>query len=272
MRPEYANHQTEASVVAALASPVVTTVNGKPFVLLPGEEPALLAKALDPPAHVKQSLEIQTLDGLREFLKMHGEALETVVFADRKGLRLSVVFDYHLAEDCPNHCENRARFRLEPDERFERFRRVFRQWISQELLIDLIEENEAVFQRPASAEMLALAQHLEIHQKSKVVARRSARNGTGALAFETSEGEETTKVPERVVLGLPVYQGLYDAEGRRKAWLVDCRLRYRVAGGEGVQFMLVPSGLEELLDSVWREIVDGVRLWDRAVVVEGAEP
>jgi hypothetical protein len=106
--------------------------------------------------------------------------------------------------------------------------------------------------------MLSLAANLEIYQNCKVVNRRNAQNGTGEIRFETSEGEQSTKLPEFVTVGVPIYSGLRAEDGKLKAWLIQMRLRYRVQNGV-VTFRLAPVKLDDLLDQVWTELVAELR-------------
>lgn len=269
----FSQHQTEASVIADLMKPSIQTIRGLPFSLVPGEHPKLIDAALTPPPFIAQNVVLASLEAMKAFCEFHGyedaDEQGPVIFASQKSLSFTLIFDYHLSCMTPAHSANRALVALAKDPRFVRWERMFNQWMDQEAFVDLLTENEAALHTPPAAEMLTLAENLEIHQNCKVVNRRSARNGTGEIRFETSEGEGSTKVPEFITIGVPIYEGLRTDKGP-KAWLIQLRLRYRVKNGL-VEFQLVPVKLEDILEGIWRDLLDEVRKIGPEVI-EGVAP
>lgn len=273
---DYSEHQTENSVIADLVarSTRVETINGLPFAIIPGDIPALIEDAVAPPRYVKQNRRLDTLESFREFLDGHYAPDGTVpaLFADKAQSRFTAVFDYHLSEDIPGRCENVAYFNLEFDPRYTRWSEKFDKWISQGELADLIDRNQAAMVSPSAADMLALAENLEIHQNHKVVGKKSTRNGVGEISYEVAEGSESTKIPPVIVIGVPIYKGLHaeSAVGRGpiKAWQIPLRVRYRVYNG-AVTFMLVADTIDDILDDAWNGVVADVAAWDSANVYEG---
>lgn len=275
MDPAYRTHATDAGVAADLADRCtrIEKINGKPFAVRPGELPVLIEDAFGPADHIKQLITVATLLALKEFILYHRQVDASVppIFADKAAKRFTAVFDYHPSSTEPDFCSNRAAFALAHDPRYAAWAGACNRWISQEDLVDLIENNAPSLIEPASASMLELAENLEIHQSSKVVNRRSRVNGTGQLSFETSEGEASTKLPETLVIGVPIYKGLRTHEGKTKAWQIRLRLRYRVKDGH-VSFYLKMENLEDLLDDLWEDLVKSVRAWECATVIEGDAP
>jgi hypothetical protein len=277
---DYSSNKTEASVIADLIPTDIRTINGRPFATIPGQSPALILAAEEPPPFVVANVQIHTLASLLAYLKVHQaipenasvcDGIRTIInqreliVADKAEARIVIIFDYHRSASQPARVKNLATLRLELDGRFIRFQKKFSTWISQEDFIDLIEENEAAYRTPSSSSMLELAENLEFHHTSKVVSRKTSRNGTGEIRFESNEGEQSTKLPEYIDLGLPIYKGFVDESGKLKAWVIRCRLRYRL-NKDGVLFMLVPQGLDDLLDEVWNDLIGQVSQWGPPVI------
>jgi hypothetical protein len=273
---DYSCHATENSVLADILhrQTRVEVINGLPFAIIPGEFPALIEDAVEPPRYVEQVVELDTLNSFINYIREHSSgggdyATPVVLFATRESGMLSAVFDYHETSTCPGRGINVAGFALKHDDRYTRWAKHFDEWVSQDTLADLIDRNQAAMVSPPAADMLALAENLEIHQSHRVTGKKSMRNGVGEISYETDEGPDSTKIPAEIVIGVPIYKGLLSETGALLAWQIRLRIRYRISN-QRVVFQLVPEGLEEVLDQAWSSVVMQVLEADVATVFEGA--
>jgi uncharacterized protein YfdQ (DUF2303 family) len=271
---DYSAHTTENSVLADICARQtrVEWINGQPFAIIPGELPALIEEAVAGPRFVLQTVELDTLASFINYIREHsggGDEASPVLFATRESGMLSAVFDYHETATSPGRGVDVAGFTLRHDDRYTRWSKHFDEWISQDTLADLIDRNQSAMVSPPAADMLALAENLEIHQSHRVTGKKSMRNGVGEISYETDEGPDSTKIPAEIVIGVPIYKGLFAENGSLQAWQIRLRIRYRISN-QRVVFQLVPEGLEEVLDQAWSSVVMQVTDADVATVFEGA--
>lgn len=205
---------------AGVREPVeVTTPDGRTLLFVPA---GLVERDIsDPnreikrPEHIRQSVTVQTVDALVEYLQSFKTAA-TRMFADIDHSRIVSVIDYHHASDealpgPADHLFHRATLTLPFSQEWKTWMAVTGKMMSQLEFARFIEENAADIEAPSGAELLEVVR--DLHAVRKVNFKKVVRTATDHENFEYSDETEarTTKgnieLPTKFLLRLPIYFG-----------------------------------------------------------------
>jgi len=146
-------------------------------------------------------------------------------------------------------------FRKTPQ--WEKWQKIDGKLLSQEEFAEFIEENLTDIQVPAGAEMLEIAQFLEVNRDLRF--KSGLRLQSGAVEFERVEtdnvsvGKSKIAVPDMIKLGLKPFMGL-------DSFIIDARFRWRLSGGRltlGIKLMRVETLMEQIVADVVGKIDAG---------------
>ena len=216
-------------------------------------------REIEPPAHIRQTVALQTVDSLADYVIAFRTA-STRLFADHRANRIVAVLDYHHgaateaetpAADLLFH---RATLDLPFSEEWKFWAAIDNKWFDQLTFARYLEENSADIEAPAGAELIDIIR--DIHAVRAVNFKKAVRTATDNYSFEYSdETKATTKdgaveIPNRFLLSIPVYFG-------GQTHQVFAFLRWKLAGTD-LSLGINLHRAEHVRQAVFRELVDDI--------------
>ncbi|MFC0633269.1 DUF2303 family protein [Brevundimonas balnearis] len=211
--------ETEAGVIAELAvrangGEVVHGPNGRTFLV---SAPGAVVKditdphgiVVDPPARIRQSVTLQTVDSLVDYVDRF-KTKDTVLFADIRQSSIAALIDYHGPGEAA-HVDHKATMILPFSEEWKTWTAIDGKMMDQLTFARFLEENAVDVVAPSGADLLEVCRDLQA--KRKVDFRKAVRTNTDNENFEyTDETTATAKsggveVPSKFQLKVPVYFG-----------------------------------------------------------------
>ncbi|MDB5458120.1 MAG: hypothetical protein JWP92_3705 [Caulobacter sp.] len=224
---EQPNTDTEAGMIATLAlaaadakeATIIETKDGHRFLVVPQGMKATeitLANAVAPllPDHIGQTITLQTLDSLTEYVQRF-KTEETVLVANITTNTIRAVIDYH-APTAPGHAAHAAVLTLPYSVEWKIWTAIDNKLFPQLEFARFLEENAADIKAPAGADLLEACRDIQANRKVNFT--KAVRTASDNENFEYTD--ETTassrkgglELPSKFVLGLPVYFGDSDTE------------------------------------------------------------
>ena len=176
---------------------------------------------------------LNTVDSLVRYVLRH-RTPDSVVYADQEREKITAVLDDHGAE--PGHREHRAIYPCPVTVEWDAWRKALRIPMSQEALVDFLEERALEVVQPTGAELQEMLR--ELHVKADVSWRKAFDERTGTVRLEYKEDVSDASgragqvsLPTQFVIGVPVYKGgdPYRCEVRLRYRLNDAKLRLQLS-------------------------------------------
>lgn len=212
------------------------------------------------------------VESLVDYVNRHKRD-HTVAFAPLSPPSIRVVFDFHGEDGTNGWCTDRAKY--EPA-----FSRQWRVWthregpnshFTQADFGDFVEVNsddlrgDEAAGLASAARMLEVARNLVIHTGSKYERTIDPTTGTGTLIVSDEHTKNSTKIPKRFGLAIPVF------EGSATAYLVECQLRMVMHEGRP-RFSYVMLNREAVREKAAAELREAVRVRCGIPVFVGEPP
>ena len=216
------------------------------------------------------------LGGLADFISYVNrfKTPDVVVFAPLSPPGVTAIFDFHPSSDGTTlpgtaWCQDRATYRCP-------LSRQWRTWtdkdgvpFAQGAFGDFLEANELDLATregfaPAT-KMLEVARNLVIHSAGKFERRIDPTSGQGTLVVKDEHAENSTKIPPKFALALPVF------EGDDTHYVVEARVRFAMVEGRP-QFAFILQNKEKVLEDALATLRAKVAAGTGAPVFVGNPP
>jgi len=206
--------------------PVGLGINGEIRVL--SDVFAALENRQDVPRRRRGTATLTELDSFVAHVNRAKRA-ESVIFAD--ACKLRAVYNYYPAEgDAAAWADHVAIYNCPLSEEWQAWSRLSGSALSQEQLAELLDErNGDIFddEDPAVAkriELIALTTDLQVHTKGTFTKKLDRTTGAHEMICKTEHGENSTRIPPRFKLLIPVFVGGTQYE-------IFARLQLRIRDG-----------------------------------------
>lgn len=257
---------TEAEAVAALSNigAPIPTIDLPDGLLLTRDGKGIIER-WDPepwaatPRRSKGTRVLDTEIAFGAFVNDHGIGDVTHVYAARRGLTFTAVFDDDANTNGnlePGWRAYRASLALEAGESWKKWTAIDNCWQSQAEFIDLLEDRIEDVILPPATDLLEIARTFSMNKT--VTFKSSMSLSTGLVQLQYDEegagaggGLQNISVPERITLALHPIKGDEPVE-------VKARLRWRVEDG-ALGIMVKLDRLDDVLELAWAAVVDRVR-------------
>lgn len=205
---------------------------------------------LDPflavPRRVVEHITLNTLDAYIAYVK-DWRRDATVIFADQGQRSLRALIDYHEDNAKPQWADHSANYTARLSRQLDAWSSRNGQNLDQAAFADFIEERVLDVSQPSGAELLELATNLQVITKATFGSVIKLASGDFDLKYAEKKQQGSVKVPEKIVLGIPLYHN-------GPAYQLTVRLRYRVHDGK-VVFSYKIVDLDLALEHAYNEIV-----------------
>lgn len=214
------------------------------------------ARAEHPRARIGH-VTVNTVESLCDYVNRH-KAESTTIWAQDNGMVIAVVDDHEgnesLTDITPGWGRHRATLKLVETPAWKRWHAANRALLSQAEFAELVEESIPDIIEPDAADLLELAQNLQVTRAASFSS--DMRLATGTVKFHYTEDDAASagdmEIPQQIVLRLAPYIGLDPVE-------VVARFRYRLNNGQ-LKLGFVIDRLEELLIKVREELCDAIEV------------
>jgi uncharacterized protein YfdQ (DUF2303 family) len=245
---------TEAAVVAALTTAAngwQQIGDGIPFLVGPDGKVTSLEAFLGRPLVKKGSPKFDELQSFCDYANQHADP-QTRLFADLSDQSFSIVFDHHGkgAEGLPGRMQHRAYFSPEIHPDWQAWTKADRRSMGQVDFAEFIEDNLRNIVDPVAADMLELAQTLEVKKSVEFTSSRRLADGQTEFTFNETlqaNGRGTLEVPNKITLSLPVFKG-------GGTVTITARFRFRLHD-QKLAFAYLLDHPEELREAAFRAML-----------------
>ncbi len=192
----------------AMAAPFEHPQGGKAVIVPSGYNVAHLPPLDRPLSRIKAEPDFHDAQSFIAYVKEYGENAAQI-FAEQDRTRITAILDYH-RPDAPAHCGHIAKCVLPHSEQWLAWAEIDGKEVPQALFAEFIEENALDIYEPASATVLEIAKSLSIKATVDFESEVNIANGTTQLRWsekQDGKGRGNIEVPQKIRLGLPVFQG-----------------------------------------------------------------
>lgn len=212
----------------AMAGPVAPE-SGSRFVVVPdGYKVEDIEKFLASPARARGTITAETPEAFVEYYNRFCAEAASLIFACTEHFKVTGIIDWHEPKKDPGFAEHRVVYEAPRSDEWKVWTEMDGQPMSQHDFSVFLENNVKDIQEPAGANVLEVAQQLEVKKSVQFSSALRLSDGQREFTFnETVDGTTKRgqmKIPEEFTLGIPVF-----ISGELKA--VTARLRYRIADG-----------------------------------------
>ncbi len=176
--------------------------------------------------------------------------------------KIDAVLDYHgqarsgdAEHATPGRCKHVVTLNCPFDVDYAKWRAVLGKFITQEAMINFIEDLIHTIAEPAAAVLTEAISDVEIERMVKFKSKRNDKNGNLTVGYEEKDGESTRSgefsLPDHVIIVVPIFQGGNPQQ-------LTAKLRVRMEKGEFGIGLSVP-GLENIEREAFRSIGESVR-------------
>ena len=261
--PQTEAHLPEAAIVRdlAIAAEEIEPLNPKELYgayVLPGSEFQTidLERFLPSPRRKTGTVALHDQDSFFTAVTAHRDP-QTEIYADKDAWSLTAVFNDGTAAG-PGWGDHRAVLTLRQSREWKRWKGKDRQLMSQEDFAQHIEDGLEDIVDPPAADMLELAQ--TFHAKTGVTFQSSHMIASGQRQFTYVEDTAARAgvtgnltVPATFKLALPPFDGVVDADGKKVAYGIVARFRFRIDSGTlklGYHLVRPEEAIEQAFDGV----------------------
>jgi uncharacterized protein YfdQ (DUF2303 family) len=201
--------------------------DGVPFVTIPaGYKVEDLEKLLPAPVTAKGAVAVHDTASFVSYLNVFKDD-GTRIFADAERPVFVGVIDYHKGTEA-RHGRHRATFAPRKSEQWTRWVGISGKAMSQADLARFLEENSLDVRTPDAATLMEMAHSFEATKSGAFRSGTKLQSGAFQLNYSeeinASAGGGTLQIPDRITLGIPVFEnGLH--------YEVTAWLRYRIDEG-----------------------------------------
>lgn len=150
---------------------------------------------------------------------------DIVIFANVEQNTIAAFMDYS-ASDCTLHHKNRATLLLEQTPEFKAFVAATGRPMKQAAFAQFIEDNSKSFESPSGADLLEIANHIEVARTGEYKGKIDRTSSSFAFSY-TEENVSTGKceVPREFKILVPIYVG-------GESYRFIAKLRYSIQDGK----------------------------------------
>ncbi len=255
------DHQTEASVVAALVAeshkPIHFTER-KGVVVMPNGSRIDLEdeRFADTPKRQRASVDLYNAQSFVDYLNAHKRTSVTHVFgqATEAGGSFLAVVDYHEIKNGPaGWGEHKVSLKLATTPEWSRWLGNNNKLLAQEPFAEFIEDNMADIVQPDGGILIDAVQFLQGTKNVSFKAGKSLRNGSMQIEYTEvidaqagTRRDDKTTLPETLTVLLSPFVGVKPTE-------IKARLRFRLGQGGGVSFQYVLDRPYKVLEQAFND-------------------
>ena len=234
-----ADARTEAEAVAVLsdASDLAERLADEGLALVPnGYTVRDLADLTGVPRRTKATVRLTTVEALNRYFErfgLHSEVIADVrksqaaIFAVPEDGKYEAVLDYHTADD-PAHGDHRVSLQLRKSEPWEVWTGRASSRFNQTEFALFVESRLPDIAEPKAADVLEAVKSIQAARNATFKSQVDLDRGDVVFHYETeTKGTGDVAFPERLVLGLPVFEG-------GEPYKVEARLRYKMDDEAGL--------------------------------------
>ena len=185
---------------------------------------------------------------------------------------ITALLDYH-GKEKPNRLTHQAILNLAKTPEWDRWLTMNGRSQQQTEFAEFLEENQFNVMEPEGAKLIEIITTLE--SKTNVEFKSQVRTSDGTLTLAYSENQETTggrseklPLPTKIKVGLPVFRGYKDGEGKPALFPLEFFLRSRIAGGKA-QFIIKADNPERVVQAALGEIYQRIEADLGLKILEG---
>jgi uncharacterized protein YfdQ (DUF2303 family) len=250
----------------ALAGPQVNPdPHGTAFVVVPTGHTVEHLPERGRPAHPAGTVKLRDVASFVRYWKDHSDA-NSRVYASLDPARFVAVLDDHSAAlplaDSANWRGFRASFDVPLSREWRLWLASDRKPMQQLAFAEFLQDNLPDVIVPPGAELLEMALNFETAQAATFISAQRLQDGSQTLHWKTDNSSATVKLPERLVLSIPVFEN--DKPNELRA-----RLRYRAKDGALV-FWYELERPHKVLEAAFREAWRRIETDGGAVVLLGS--
>jgi uncharacterized protein YfdQ (DUF2303 family) len=179
----------------------------------------------------------------------------SAIFADRSGVKLQAVYDYHDDGGKARWGKHRAAYACPLSRQWKLWLGRNEQPMNQADFGQFIEDNLSDLAAgegfPAPADVLLMARKLVVHTKGTFERSINVTTGESSLVNKVENEATSTKIPKAFLLGIPVFE-------MGEAFKVEARLRFFMQDG-GPRFAFSLYQHQAVLEIAFGEVCEKVR-------------
>lgn len=250
----------DASVLMALGTAAAAphqTEHAWQIVLPPGytrcDITDAVRRAAPVPTRKSGTVQLLSLQALRDYLADQAAQTEAVVYADADHRTITAVFNDHRAT--PGWRDHRAVFKAELSQEFSRWAEKNGKPFSQTEFAEFIEDNLADITEPAAQQLLEVATTIQATSGIEFKSARRLQDGQTQMAYvesinATAGASGGLQIPRGFALGLRIFR-------QGAGYKLHARLKYRLSAG-AVKFWFELERPEAAIDHAFAEYVAGL--------------
>lgn len=181
----------------------------------------------------------------------------SAIFADRTGVKLQAVYDYHDKES-PRWAKHRAAYACPLSRQWRTWLEKNEKPFGQEEFGTFIDDNMADLaaanpgdEFPAPMAVLEMARNLVVRSKGTFERKVNVTTGESTLVTKDEHEQESTKIPRAFLIGIPVFEN-------GEKWSIEARLRFSMPNGRpSFQFSLYQH--LQVLENAFGEVCEKVQ-------------
>lgn len=220
---------------AGIARDVVTSHNGIPFIVIPGDAQKVdLENLLPKPSRKRGNAGLSEAESFVRYVNAHKTG-DTTIFASTSdtGASFQAIIDFHGKVEAAwgGHT---ASFNLLPTVEWTRWMGQNKKDMTQMQFCEFLEENQTLFLEPTGAELLELILQLEGKVDAKFVSSTRLQNGSFRFGYEEEVSVQGSApgamtLPAMLTVGVAPFRGLdpLKVEARLKYKIADRKLHFR---------------------------------------------
>lgn len=197
----------------AMAAPFEHPCGGKAVIVPDGYRVSHMEPLDKPLSRIKASHDFHDAQSFIAYVKEFN-AGAAHIFAEQDRTQITAVIDYHKSDRTPAYCGHIAKCVLPHSEQWLAWAGIDGQQVPQAAFAEVIEENALDIYEPDSAAVLEVAKSLSIKSTVEFDSAVNITNGTTQLRWSEKQegrgrgdGRGDIEVPQKIKLGLPVFQG-----------------------------------------------------------------
>jgi uncharacterized protein YfdQ (DUF2303 family) len=216
----------------------------------------LVEKADPHPNRKRGTVALSDIDSFSQFVKDHGLAHNTYIYADPDARTLTAVMNEHeFSDPTAGWRDFRAVFTADLSREFSTWYKNNKQVKEQEEFAVFVEDNIADVVEPSGDTLLAIALTLQAKTEVNFSSSRRLDNGQVQLAYteniDARAGAGAVEIPREFAIGCRLFK---NGEGYK----INARLKYRLGGGK-VKFWYELDRPENAIEDAFKAYVEKAR-------------
>lgn len=255
--PDYSAHETEASVVAALATAAtdvrLTTINGVPILAVPdGVKLEDKSDLLNRPLRLVATKAFVDPESFANYIVRYKTDASLIV-AKRAANVIEASLDYHDANDLPSWNFHKAVLNVAKHEDYKAWEKLCAEPINQTQFAEAVDDLMHTIASPEGAVLQDMILKFQALRDVRFSSAINLTDGTCALAYSEQETntENRAAFPTKMTLVLPVFEGDITTK-------CEVRIRYRCRDNK-LTFSLSIARKSDIERKAWLEICEAVK-------------